>query len=231
LESAADEVRRDFAPAVTWARRSELRWPVSLVVLLVVGLQLSLPAAYRLTDRWVAAGLELGLLAVLTIVSPGRIERQSRVVRWLGLALLVVMSLANLDAMLRLVHRLLTGAETSDATGLLLTGASIWLANVVIFALWYWEFDQGGPVARHHGSGPAYPDFLFAQATTEKVAPPDWRPTFLDYLYVSFTNATAFSPTDTLPLVLWAKGLMMLQSGVSLITVALVIARAVNVLK
>jgi uncharacterized membrane protein len=231
LENRTAELRGDLAPAVAWARKGELRWPVSLVVLMVVALQLALPASYRLADRWLVATLELALLVAVTAITPGRIERPSKLVRFLGLVLLVVMSLANLDAMARLVHRLLNGTESANATALLLTGASIWLANVVIFALWYWEFDQGGPVARHHGDDPKYPDFLFAQMTTPEVAAPGWRPTFIDYLYLSFTNATAFSPTDTLPLVLWAKVLMMLQSGVSLVTVALVIARAVNVLK
>ncbi len=231
LGSGTAELRRDLAPAMRWAGRSELRWPVSLVVLLVVVLQLALPVSYRLADRWLVAFVELGLLAVITAITPRRIEAGSLLVRSLGLVLLVVMSLANLDAMFRLVHRLLTGTEGADATALLLTGASIWLANVVIFALWYWEFDRGGPAARHHRTGSPYPDFLFAQMATPDIAAPDWRPTFLDYLYLSFTNATAFSPTDTLPLVLWAKCFMMLQSAVSLVTVALVIARAVNVLK
>jgi hypothetical protein len=231
LETGTAELRRELAPAIRWAGKSELRWPVSLVVLLVVILQLALPASYRLADRWLVAFVELALLVAVTAITPRRIESRSLLVRTLGLALLVVMSLANLDAMIRLVHRLLTGTEGADATALLTTGASIWLANVAIFALWYWEFDQGGPAARHHRTGPQYPDFLFAQMTTPDVAPPTWRPTFVDYLYLSFTNATAFSPTDTLPLVMWAKCFMMLQSAVSLVTVALVIARAVNVLR
>jgi hypothetical protein len=113
---------------------------------------------------------------------------------------------------------------------LLLNGGVIWLTNVLVFALWYWELDRGGPVGRalavkHH------PDFLFPQMATPQMAPPDWEPWFPDYFYLSFTNATAFSPTDTLPLSRWAKMLMALQSAVSLSTVALVIARAVNILK
>ncbi len=209
---------------------SELRWPVTVGVLLVVLLQLTLPVPYRLADRWLVAGVELLLLLAVNVLSQGRVERGTRLVRWLGLALLTVMSLANLDALVRLVHQLLTGTEHQDAGALLLTGASIWLANVVVFALWYWEFDQGGPFARLTGVGPDFPDFLFAQRTTDGVAPEVWRPLFVDYVYLSFTNATAFSPTDTLPLTHWAKLLMMAQSAVSLATVALVIARAVNVL-
>ncbi len=99
-----------------------------------------------------------------------------------------------------------------------------------MFGLWYWEFDRGGPVARAAGTRP-YPDFLFPQMTTPELAPPDWEPAFVDYLYVSFTNALAFSPTDTMPMTRWAKLTMLVQSVVSVVTVVLVIARAVNILK
>lgn len=231
LDERTAVLRGDLAPAVGWVRGGELRWPVSAVVLLVVVLQLALPADYRLADRWVLAGLEVVLLLAVTLLNPHRIEAPSKPVRVLSLTLLTVMSLANLDAVARLVHRLLSGTEGSDATALLVTGASIWLVNVVIFALWYWEFDRGGPVGRTGGGTEDRPDFLFAQMTTPEVAVPTWRSTFVDYLYLSFTNATAFSPTDTLPLARWAKLAMMAQAAVSLVTVALVIARAVNVLK
>ena len=229
--SRTTDLRHNLVPARNAAARSELRWPVSAVVLVVVALQLALPQTYRLADRWLVAAAELILLAAVTMLTPRRIEWRSRIVRSLSLTLLVAMSVANLDAMTRLVHRLITGTEDADATALLLTGASIWLSNVVIFALWYWEFDRGGPAARHLGLDGSYPDFLFAQMTAPEQAPVGWRPTFVDYVYLSYTNGTAFSPTDTLPLVLWAKVMMMAQSGVSLVTVALVIARAVNVLK
>jgi uncharacterized membrane protein len=121
------------------------------------------------------------------------------------------------------------GTEGQDAGPLLITGAAIWLTNVIVFSLWYWELDRGGPVARAHATR-AHPDFLFAQMQNPELAPSDWEPGFADYLYLSFTNATAFSPTDVLPLSRWAKLTMMLQSAVSLATVALVIARAVNIL-
>jgi uncharacterized membrane protein len=111
-----------------------------------------------------------------------------------------------------------------------MTGAAIWLTNVIVFALWYWEFDRGGPVARALARKPL-PDFQFVQMQSPELAHPDWEPAFMDYLYLSFTNATAFSPTDVLPLSRWAKATMLLQSAISLVTVALVIARAVNVLK
>lgn len=230
-EQRTEMLRGQLAPTVDWVRGGELRWPVNLVVLIVVGLQLTLPAPYRLEARWWLAAVEVALLVAITAIHPHRILKSSLLARSLSLTLLIMMSLANLDAVSRLVYRLLTGTEGSDATALLLTGAAIWLVNVVIFALWYWEFDRGGPVSRSGLEDPYLPDFLFAQMTTPAVAPPTWRPTFVDYLYLSFTNATAFSPTDTLPLARWAKLLMMLQSVVSLVTVALVIARAVNVLR
>ena len=118
----------------------------------------------------------------------------------------------------------------TDAGSLLFNGGAVWLTNVIVFALWYWEADRGGPAARANARH-EYPDFLFAQMTAPEMAPRDWEPRFLDYLYLSFTNATAFSPTDTLPLSRWAKLTMMAQSAVSLVTVALVIARAVNILR
>ena len=105
----------------------------------------------------------------------------------------------------------------------------IWITNVLVFGLWYWELDRGGPVARLEAHR-RQPDFLFPQMTAPDATTPDWTPTFLDYLYTSFTNATAFSPTDTMPLTAWAKLLMMVQSLASLLTVSLVISRAVNIL-
>jgi uncharacterized membrane protein len=117
-----------------------------------------------------------------------------------------------------------------EPTQLLLTGASIWFTNVIVFGIWYWEFDRGGPVERAAATRP-YPDFLFPQMTSPELAPPDWEPGFIDYLYVSFTNATAFSPTDVLPMTRWTKLTMLAQSAISVVTVALVIARAVNILQ
>ena len=149
--------------------------------------------------------------------------------RGLGLAVIATLSVANGYSAERLIEHLLRGGE-SDASRLLLTGGAIWLTNVIAFALWYWEFDRGGPVARALAMRP-YPDFQFPQMENPELAPKDWEPLFVDYLYLSFTNATAFSPTDVLPLTRWAKLTMMVQSAVSLTTVALVIARAVNTLR
>ncbi len=146
---------------------------------------------------------------------------------------MVVLSGLNISAGARLVVDLLRSRGLHDPADLLMTGGAIWLTNVIIFGLWYWMFDRGGPVARAHGST-AYPAFLFPQMTCDpeqNLVRPDWKPEFFDYLYTSFTNATAFSPTDMMPMLHWAKITMMLQSAVALLLAILVIARAVNVLK
>jgi hypothetical protein len=145
-------------------------------------------------------------------------------------ALIALISLANGWSSAELIRGLVNGTEGESAGALLARGASIYITNIIVFSLWYWEWDRGGPVARMRGLQP-YPDFLFPQMTQPDLAPPDWEPTYVDYLYVSFTNATAFSPTDVMPLSRWAKMLMALQAAVALLTVALVVARAVNILK
>ena len=164
------------------------------------------------------------------LANPRRINTESRVIRLLGLTLAILLSLVNAYSVARLVIGLVQGTEGNNAGPLLVSGAGIWLTNVIVFALWYWEFDRGGPVARAQALR-MYPDFQFAQMATPQLAPPGWEPAFSDYLYLSFTNATAFSPTDTLPLSRWAKMGMTAQASVSIVTVALVVARAVNILR
>jgi len=141
----------------------------------------------------------------------------------------VALSLGNAVSAVRLVLGLLHGTLDVDAPSLLLSGGAIWLTNVLVFAFWYWELDRGGPADRAYAIA-HHPDLLFPQMSAPELAPASWEPLFVDYLYVSFTNATAFSPTDVLPLARWAKLTMLLQSLVSLSTLALVIARAVNIL-
>jgi len=195
-----------------------------------IGLQALLPDAYVVHPRRLLEGVAAALLIGLIIANPTHIDREHRGLRLAGLTLIAAISTANIYSAALLVHALLYGSAGSDPTRLLGTGAQIWLTNVIVFALWYWDFDRGGPVARAHAHR-TQPDFLFTQMTAPELAPENWESRFGDYLYLSFTNATAFSPTDVLPLTRWAKMLMMLQSAVSLITVALIIARAVNILK
>ena len=148
-----------------------------------------------------------------------------------NIALIAAISAANVTSAVLLVRAIITDqlGPKDTAIRLLLAGAAIWGTNVITFGLWYWEFDRGGPVSRLEGTSP-YPDLLFSQMTSPELTPHGWGPRFVDYLYLSFTNATAFSPTDVMPLARWAKLTMLVQSAVSLVLGALVIARAVNIL-
>jgi uncharacterized membrane protein len=212
-----------------WLRptEGEPRWPVSIAVAGIVVLQLLAPANLAFKPRPLLPGLETLLFILLTIANPRRINRENRWLRTAGLLLVVAASVATAWSAFRLVYELVTG-HGGEAVPLLVNGGAIWLTNVIVFALWYWEFDRGGPAARASARRP-HPDFLFIQMTTPELVHRDWEPGFVDYLYLSFTNATAFSPTDTLPLTAWAKLTMMFQSLISLVTVALVVARAVNI--
>jgi uncharacterized membrane protein len=215
-----------------WLRETsgESRWSVTAAILVAIGLQVALPDNLVLVSRWLLPGLELALLIGLIIASPSRFNRESTMLRATSLVLAGLLSLANAWSATLLVIGLVNGQLGQDAGPLLSTGAAIWLTNIIAFAIWYWQFDRGGPAARAHARR-TLPDFQFVQMQNPELAHPDWEPQFTDYLYLSFTNATAFSPTDVMPLTRWAKLTMLVQSLVSLITVALVIARAVNILK
>jgi uncharacterized membrane protein len=215
--------------------KPEPRWPVSISVIAAIVLQALLPAKLRLHPyalHWVLLGLEVALLVGLAVANPVRIERRSRPIRSASIALIVLITVANAASAVLLVKAIaqdqLPGGPHAPVE-LLGTGAAIWLTNVIAFGLWYWEFDRGGPVNRLEGQSP-YPDLMFPQMQVPELTPPGWGPRFVDYLYVSFTNATAFSPTDVMPMVRWAKLTMLVQSSVSLGLGALVIARAVNIL-
>jgi uncharacterized membrane protein len=215
-----------------WRRKTkgETRWTVALVTAVGISLQIMVPGRLVLVRPvWVLPALQGALLAALIVANPHRIDRESKTLRMLSLLLATVLSLANGWSVGLLVVDIVHGKLGGTAGPLLITGAAIWLTNVVAFALWYWEFDRGGPVARALGTK-QYPDFQFPQMTAPQMAPPDWEPTFTDYLYLAFTNASAFSPTDVMPLSRWAKMAMTVQSIISIITVALVVARAVNIL-
>jgi uncharacterized membrane protein len=223
---------RDALPAWRRVTEGEARWQVSLAVATAIALQLPVSGRLALvTPVWLLPALEALLALGLIIANPRRINRQSVILRYTSLTLIALISLANAWSAARLIFEIVkTNSSTSNASNLLVTGGAIWLTNVIAFALWYWEFDRGGPVARALASKP-YPDFQFPQMTAPELAPPTWEPMFTDYFYLSFTNATAFSPTDVMPLSRWAKMLMLVQSAVSLLLAALVIARAVNILR
>jgi uncharacterized membrane protein len=206
------------------------RWSASVAVLAAISLYLVLPdrLIVWLGPRWLIPALEGVLVVAILIVRPRQISRGAAAVRTAAIALIALINLANLVSLVELIHALLYSSRVGGRV-LVYASVPIWLTNVIVFALWFWELDRGGPAARllpHHRE----PDFLFPQMSIPGATESGWSPKFLDYLYTSFTNATAFSPTDTMPLTSWAKLLMMVQSLASLLTVALVVSRAVNIL-
>lgn len=217
-------------PAWQRAGAGEQRLPVAIAMVAAIALQIVLPERLVFHPSWLLPALEGALLIGLVVSNPLRINRSSQLLRAGSIALIALISVANAWSAAFLVWGLISGRGSSDALTLLGSGAAIYLTNIIVFGLWYWEYDRGGPAARARGDDP-YPDFLFPQMDKRRLAPPNWAPTILDYLYVSFTNATAFSPTDVMPLSRGAKGIMCVQSCIALITVALVVARAVNVLR
>jgi len=199
-----------------------------VAVLAAVLLYVTLPDRFTLGPVWLLPVLELAMLVPLAIAVPVRHARETSAHRAVSIASIAIVNMANVASLVLLIKSLLTGAPATG-TPLIFAAMQIWLTNVIVFALWYWELDRGGPCARCREDH-REPDFLFPQMTTPAAAPSNWAPHILDYMYVAFTNATAFSPTDTMPLTWWAIVLMIVQSVASLLTVALVAARAVNIL-
>jgi uncharacterized membrane protein len=207
---------------------SEAFWPAQLTVLAAIGIQLLLPERLTAGPSWLVPSLEGLLLVGLIVVTPNVLEDEHPRRRRIALSLTAFVSAANIFSLGALTHYLLHH-HVSDGRGLIVAGVLIWLTNLLIFALWYWEMDRGGPGKRAAGND-GQPDFLFPQMTDDRIEPRDWRPKFVDYLYVSLTNNTAFSPTDTMPLTPTAKCVMGVQSVVSLLTIGLIVSRAVNIL-
>jgi hypothetical protein len=194
-----------------------------------IALQLAIPERYTLVPRWPLIVLELLLILVLLTLNPVHLTRRTRAGRLASLVLLGAITLDNTASAILLDSHILTGRVSNNAEVLLGSGAAVFITNIIVFGFWYWELDRGGPIVRCHVSRPC-PDFMFPQMGNPELAPKDWAPKFLDYLYLSMTNVTAFSPTDTMPLARWAKMMMMLQATVALSTIALVFARAISVL-
>ena len=205
---------------------------VAIAIAIAIVLQYSLPQRISSYQRWifpsVAIVLLIALLVTLRLEGHSRIDRESPLMRLLILLTVLVMIIANGSAGLRLVVDLMQGEGIVTASTLLHAGAAIWLTNVIVFALIFWLFDRGGPAARFLVKDVPL-DLLFPQHALEG-GPAPWQPVFFDYVYTSFTAATAFSPTDVMPLARWAKLAMMIESSLSLVLAILVIARAVNVL-
>lgn len=212
----------------------EDRWPASLALLLCIGLYVILPSYLTIKPDWLIPALLLVPLITLSITHRHRKPGEPKWTRAITIWMLVVINFANIYSVVFLVHRLLfpKGISTIGSNGrqLIFNAVIIWVTNVIIFGLWYWELDRGGPGVRGT-SQEGWPDFQFPQMENPKLAEPDWRPRFLDYLYVSLTNSAAFSPTDAMPLTRRAKGLMAISAIVSMITVLVVASRAINILK
>jgi uncharacterized membrane protein len=203
-------------------------WPAQLTVLAAIALQLSLPERLTVGPTWLVPALEGALVIGLAMATPRELEGEHTLRRRCAVGLVAFVSAANAFSLATLTHYLLHHHVTKGQE-LIVAGVVIWLTNFLIFGLWYWEIDRGGPGRRAAGNdGP--PDFLFPQMSDDRIEPRDWRPKFIDYLYVSLTNAAAFSPTDTMPLTPMAKSIMGLQSIVSLVTIGLIVSRAVNIL-
>jgi hypothetical protein len=206
---------------------------MALAVLVAGGLRAVLPPELRAGDaRWVFVVVVLvPLLAVMIIGDPGRIDRDSTWLRVLTGTLIGLISVVNASAAVRLVAGIIGGANFSqDANILLASGGAIWLTNVIAFGLWYWDLDRGGAAARARGTG-SQPAFVFPEMTNAQYVRADWYPKFMDYLHLSFTTATAFSPTDVSAIRSWAKLMMMAEEAISLVVAVLVVSRAVNILR
>jgi uncharacterized membrane protein len=229
----------DPAPATTdrhelpaWRRHTEGETILGccVAVMAVAVLHSFLAERLLLGPRWLLPAVAVVLIVALVGVHPHRMQQQSPLGRAVVLISLGILAFSNFSSGARLVSEILGRRNGSaDPIHLLLSGASIWLTNVIVFGLLYWAFDRGGPAARANATR-QYTDFMFPQMSDPSSAPPGWEPTLVDYLYLAFTNATAFSPTDVMPLTRPAKMAMLIQSALSLVLIGLVLARAVNIL-
>jgi hypothetical protein len=211
----------------------EPRWPVALAVsaftAITVTLRILEPHRESLGPTWLVPGIEISMLLALIAADPARVAARASWLRRLSIALVLSLVVVALSSTAVLISDLIRGASVAKSAGPLLTsGALIWLGNCLVFGLLYWLLDSGGPLARYRGER-EFPDFAFTQQMSPELAPPGWRPQYADYLTLGLTTNMAFSPTDVMPMVLWAKLTMALQSLISLMVFGLVIARAVNV--
>ncbi len=232
MASGRESAATPAGTPVQGAVRGERWWPVALAILVVALLHVVLPAKYRVNPAWVFPAVLLALLAALIIGDPGRIDRQKTWLRITTGTIIAAITLANLFAAGRLIHDILSNNKlfANNATALLATGGVIWATNVIAFGLWYWDLDRGGAAARAHHPY-ANPAFVFPEMQHTEFAPAAWVPNFADYLSLAFWTATAFSPADVSAIKRWAKLMMITEAVASLGIGALVIARAINILK
>jgi hypothetical protein len=208
----------------------ERRWPVVLAILAVILLLALLPGRIRLVPMWVNY-----IVAVVVLVPIVAVGFTSARARWLRIerattiAFFVYGVIGSVANLVNVFNAMVNHSTEISGLQLLTSGIGIWFANVIIFTLLYWQLDGGGPENRINDAG-TLPDFLFPQAEAGDNVRPGWRPTFVDYLFLGYMTATAFSPTEAMPMTSRAKMLMMLQSNISLVTILIVAARAINIL-
>jgi hypothetical protein len=215
----------------------ENRLPPAIAVVVALVVYALLPSPLLFTGRLVTPVVEVLLLVALLITNPRRITRETRWSRWASIGLAVVVILTNLVSLALLVSEL--SSKNSSGGNLLLAAMQIWVTNVIGFGLLFWELDRGGPVSRRSRRRDEMPaaDWRFSQDENDDAvievsrsssASSGWVPIFVDYLYLSLTNSSAFSPTDTMPLSARAKVLMGIEATAALVVSLLVVARAVG---
>ena len=220
----------DRAEALAEFYDPEPRWPAFIAVLAVGGLSAALPDSLTVGPRWLFPGVVLGLLIPTIILHHAGRHRLNAIS---GFAVSIVLTIGLIVSLALLIAAL--PAHKEEPSALLLSAALLWVTNILVFALWYWRLDAGGPHQRDKRPGHTDGAFLFPQMTMSEEAlaqagQQDWSPNFVDYLFLAFNTSTAFSPTDAPVMARWAKVLMMLQSLISLAIIALLAARAVNIL-
>ncbi len=214
----------------TQTPRFEPRWPVALAILAVILLLVLLPERVRLFPTWVPYVVGIAFIVPMAAVGlTAEKARWLRVERTIMLLFILVTGVGTLATLANLIGAMVRRSTEIGGVQLLTSSIAVWVTNVLTFSLLYWQIDRGGPEARANNAS-TKPDWLFPQAGAPEDAPPDWRPTFVDYLFLGFSTATAFSPTDALPLTSRAKMLMMLESMISLVTIVVVASRAINIL-
>jgi len=216
-------------PAERGQRRGQ-RWPPAVAVLVLCAMPIVLPSHLTLGPQWILPAIGGLFFAFIVVADPGADGRVAAVTRPLTIGVTFALIVGGAWMTIRLTDDLITGGpSTNSASALLSSGALVWVNNSILFGLLYWELDEGGPAHRARDVS-SDRDFAFPQQMSPEIAPSGWRPMFVDYLYIGFTNGLAFSPTDAMPLSAWAKLTMALQAMISFVVVGLVIANAVNLL-
>jgi hypothetical protein len=230
-EGASAHLQRELRRLDKRIEEGDPFWPAQLAVALAIALHLALSDKLVIGPIWLIPAAEGVLLVALIVIAPSRASRvRSMHMRYLMLTILALVTLTYLVSLVLLVQHLVSGGQAGGRQ-LIGSGVVLWATNVLLFGVWYWELDRGGPIARFRNPK-AWPDFQFPQMENPEYTPrgAKWRPGFLDYAYTALTCATAFSPTDAMPLTQTAKALMGVQATAAIVTIGLVVARAVNIL-